>query len=228
MAAPTPVSALVHSSTLVTAGVYLLIRFNYSISVGGYRNAVIMLGILTILIAGGSALIELDIKKVIALSTLRQLGVMFFRIGLRLPFISFFHLISHAYFKAMLFMAAGAMIHSVKDYQDLRKMGGFINNHILIGSVILIRNLSLCGLPFISGFYSKDMILEIFILKEINLIWFIVRILATLLTMAYSCRFALGLFLTPRQRETFSAERDTDLPILAGMGVLIIPSIIGG
>jgi len=187
-----------------------------------------ILGIITILMAGGSALIELDIKKVIALSTLRQLGVIFFSMGLRQPFVSFFHLVSHAYFKAMLFMAAGAMIHSVKDYQDLRKIGGFIDNHILIGSVILIRNLRLCGLPFISGFYSKDMILEMFIIKEVTLVWFGVSILATLLTMAYSCRFALGLFMATRQREAFRAERDTDLPMLTGMGVLVMPSIMGG
>lgn len=187
-----------------------------------------ILGMVTMLMAGGSALIELDIKKVIALSTLRQLGVIFFRMGLRQPFVSLFHLISHAYFKAILFMAAGAMIHSVKDYQDLRKMGGFMSNHILIGSVILIRNLRLCGLPFMSGFYSKDIILEMFILKEVTLVWFGVSILATLLTIAYSCRFALGLFIAIRQREAFRAERDTDLPILAGMGVLVAPSIIGG
>ena len=170
IAAPTPVSALVHSSTLVTAGVYLLIRFNYAISTRGYIRWVLILGILTMTIAGGSALIELDIKKIIALSTLRQLGVIFFSLGLGQPFITFFHLISHAYFKAILFMAAGAAIHRIKDYQDLRKMGGYHNNHIIIGSIIIISNLSLCGLPFMSGFYSKDMILEVFMLIEVNIV----------------------------------------------------------
>jgi len=170
MAAPTPVSALVHSSTLVTAGVYLLIRFNYAINTRGYIRWVLILGILTITMAGGSALIELDIKKIIALSTLRQLGVIFFSLGLGQPFITFFHLVSHAYFKAILFMAAGAAIHRIKDYQDLRKMGGYHNNHIIIGSIIMISNLSLCGLPFMSGFYSKDIILEVFMLIEVNIV----------------------------------------------------------
>merc|ERR1712071_542061 len=114
MAAPTPVSALVHSSTLVTAGVYLILRNNYYIARGGWSSGLLFLGLLTMTMAGVSALFEVDMKKVIALSTLMQ------------PFLAFFHLISHAYFKAMLFMAAGSIIHSLKDYQDLRKIGGRI------------------------------------------------------------------------------------------------------
>ena len=228
IAAPTPVSALVHSSTLVTAGVYLLIRFNYVLTISGWREIVIFLGIITMTIAGGSALIELDIKKIIALSTLSQLGVIFFRLGLGQPFLSFFHLISHAYFKAILFIAAGAIIHRVKDYQDLRKIGGYASNLVRIGIVILVRNLSLCGLPFISGFYSKDLILEIFLIKDIRIITFLVAMLATLLTIAYSCRFALMIFLSAAKRESFSSEADTDLTILFGIRILIIPSIMGG
>ena len=228
MAAPTPVSALVHSSTLVTAGVYLLIRFNYVITIRGYINIVLFLGIITITIAGGSALIELDIKKIIALSTLRQLGVMFFRLGIGQPFLAFFHLVSHAYFKAILFMAAGAIIHRVKDYQDLRKIGGFARNLYRIRIVILVRNLRLCGLPFISGFYSKDLILEILIIMDVNIITIVVAILATILTIAYSCRFAVIIFLIRRKRDSFSSEADTDNTILVGIMVLIIPSIIGG
>jgi len=126
MAAPTPVSALVHSSTLVTAGVYLILRNNYYIARGGWSSGLLFLGLLTMTMAGVSALFEVDMKKVIALSTLRQLGVIFFSLGLMQPFLAFFHLISHAYFKAMLFMAAGSIIHSLKDYQDLRKIGGRI------------------------------------------------------------------------------------------------------
>ena len=228
IAAPTPVSALVHSSTLVTAGVYLLIRFNYIITIRGYRRVVLFLGIITITIAGGSALIELDIKKIIALSTLRQLGVIFFRLGIGQPFLAFFHLVSHAYFKAILFMAAGAIIHSVKDYQDLRKIGGFAGNLFRIRIVILVRNLRLCGLPFISGFYSKDLILEILIMIDVRLITIIVAIVATLLTMAYSCRFAIIIFLIRSKRDAFRSEADTDNTILLGIRVLIIPSIIGG
>lgn len=189
---------------------------------------VLFLGIITITIAGGSALIELDIKKIIALSTLRQLGVIFFRLGLCQPFLSFFHLVSHAYFKAILFMAAGAIIHRVKDYQDLRKIGRYSRNLTSIGIVILIRNLRLCGLPFISGFYSKDLILEILLIYDVDVITMTIAILATLLTMAYSCRFALILFLSRRKRESFRMEGDTDSTILLGIRILIIPSIMGG
>lgn len=228
MAAPTPVSALVHSSTLVTAGVYLLIRFNFIISIKGYRGLVLFLGLITITMAGGAALIELDMKKIIALSTLSQLGVMFFRLGLCQPFLAFFHLVSHAYFKAILFMAAGSMIHRVKDYQDLRKIGGYASNLYRIRMVMLVSNLSLCGLPFISGFYSKDLILEILIMADVNVVVMAVAILATILTMAYSCRFALIMFLSAGKRDSFSMEGDSDYTILAGIRVLIIPSIIGG
>jgi len=119
-------------------------------------------------IAGGAALFELDIKKIIALSTLRQLGVIFFSLGLGLPFMRFFHLVAHAYFKAILFIAAGAVIHRVKDYQDLRKIGRFQGVMPRLSRVIVVRNLRLCGLPFMSGFYSKDVILERIIMNGLD------------------------------------------------------------
>merc|ERR1712141_217040 len=148
IAAPTPVSALVHSSTLVTAGVYLLIRMNLII-------------------------IEIDMKKIIALSTLRQLGIMMLILGMGNPILSFFHLLSHAFFKAILFICAGIVIHNIKDYQDIRKMGiGYSNINFCV-SIILIANISLCGLPFLSGFYSKDLIIEILIIKGKNFFFFI-------------------------------------------------------
>ena len=111
---------------------------------------------------------ELDIKKVIALSTLRQLGVIFFSLGLGLSYLRFFHLLSHAYFKAILFIAAGAVIHRVKDYQDLRKIGTFQVRIPRLAGVIIIRNLRLCGLPFMAGFYSKDVILERIIINRVR------------------------------------------------------------
>lgn len=194
----------------------------------GYSGIVLFLGLITITIAGGSALIELDIKKIIALSTLSQLGVIFFSLGLCQPFLAFFHLVSHAYFKAMLFMAAGSIIHSVKDYQDLRKIGGYARNLYRIRIVILVSNLRLCGLPFISGFYSKDLILEILIIADINIAVIVVAMLATMLTIAYSCRFALIMFSRSGKRDSFRIEGDSDATMLAGMRVLIIPSIIGG
>lgn len=228
MAAPTPVSALVHSSTLVTAGVYLLFRYNYIIVMRGWASTILWVGLLTITIAGASAIFELDIKKVIALSTLSQLGVIFFRLGLGQPFLTFFHLISHAYFKAILFIAAGAIIHSVKDYQDLRKVGSRSLNKPLLGSVILIANISLCGMPFLSGFYSKDLILEIMMINSQGLFLFIISILATILTILYSCRLTLSLFRFYSRREAFSLESDSDIIIIISIGILVLPSIAGG
>ena len=228
MAAPTPVSALVHSSTLVTAGVYLLIRHNYILQARGWVWAVLWLGLTTIVIAGGAALFELDIKKIIALSTLRQLGVIFFSLGLGLPFMSFFHLVAHAYFKAILFIAAGAVIHRVKDYQDLRKIGRFQGVMPRLSRVIVVRNLRLCGLPFMSGFYSKDVILERIIMNGLDAFIWVGAIIGTFLTVLYSCRFRLGVLVRHSKREAFSGEGDRRVTIAMGMAVLIIPSVIGG
>merc|ERR1719445_1707380 len=126
MAAPTPVSALVHSSTLVTAGVYLLIRFNY-----------FFIGRITMLMAGLAAINEIDIKKVIALSTLSQLGVIIITLGLGSPHLSFFHLLSHAYFKAMLFICAGSLIHSIKEYQDIRTISLSERGRVKVTSILI-------------------------------------------------------------------------------------------
>jgi len=228
MAAPTPVSALVHSSTLVTAGVYLLIRHNFFVYINGSTSLVFWLGLITIVIAGGSALFEIDIKKVIALSTLRQLGVIFFSLGLCLPYLTFFHLICHAYFKAMLFIAAGAIIHRVKDYQDIRKIGTKASTFPLLGAVVLIANLSLCGFPFIAGFYSKDSILEIMMMSRVGVISFILALLGTGLTVIYSVRLSLGILGVKSGREVLSQESEMPNLIILGMGVLIIPSVLGG
>merc|ERR1712105_195732 len=119
MAAPTPVSSLVHSSTLVTAGIYLLIRFNNMFISWPAIGALFVIGILTILIAGLSAMFEDDIKKIVALSTLRQLGVIMMVLGAYKPLLAYYHLMLHAYFKAILFMCAGYTIPSIKDYQDI-------------------------------------------------------------------------------------------------------------
>merc|ERR1712115_733865 len=123
MAAPTPVSALVHSSTLVTAGVYLLIRINILLNGIGISNILMVIGTFTIFMAGCAAMLEIDIKKVIALSTLSQLGIIIIIIGAGAPILAYFHLLSHAFFKAILFICAGMIIHNIKDYQDIRKIG---------------------------------------------------------------------------------------------------------
>lgn len=160
IAAPTPVSALVHSSTLVTAGVYLLIRFG-SFNLGYTRMFLFFVSVVTMFISGLVAVYEFDLKKVIALSTLSQLGVIMFSISLGLYLVAFFHLIIHALFKAILFLCAGAIIHGIGGSQDIRFYGGQIVNYPVIRVCLNIANLSLCGIPFISGFYSKDLIVEL-------------------------------------------------------------------
>ena len=188
IAAPTPVSALVHSSTLVTAGVYLLIRINMIIININISNILILIGILTIVIAGITAIIEIDIKKIIALSTLRQLGIIIIILGAGSPLLSFFHLISHAFFKAILFICAGLIIHNMKDYQDIRKIGFRYRNLNYSISIIIIANISLCGLPFLRGFYSKDLIIEIIFIKGKNIFILLLLFFGTILTVIYSCR----------------------------------------
>merc|ERR1712071_117456 len=157
IAAPTPVSALVHSSTLVTAGVYLLIRFSESITLTS-SILLMFLSTVTIFLSGLVANFEYDIKKIIALSTLRQLAVIIFSISLGLYSLAFFHLVIHALFKALLFLCAGVLIHGVGGTQDIRICGGLVQSFPLIGVCINLANLSLCGLPFLSGFYSKEII----------------------------------------------------------------------
>ena len=170
MAAPTPVSALVHSSTLVTAGVYLLVRFRLAFEGQGIQIVLLLLSRLTIFIAGLGANFEYDLKKIIALSTLSQLGVIIRILSLGYSNLAFFHLLSHALFKALLFMCAGAVIHNIKDYQDIRVMGGLVIQMPLTTFCINLANLALCGSPFLAGFYSKDLIWEIAFIREVTLI----------------------------------------------------------
>jgi NADH-ubiquinone oxidoreductase chain 5 len=189
IAAPTPVSALVHSSTLVTAGVYLMIRFNFILLRFPILKYLILVGGLTILMAGIGAIFEIDIKKIIALSTLSQLGVIIIIIGAGFTMLGFFHLVSHAFFKAILFICAGNLIHNFKDYQDIRLISSRSNYLPFTISVFMVANFSLCGLPFISGFYSKDLILEIILMGTLNTVILAIIVIGTALTVIYSFRF---------------------------------------
>ena len=188
MAAPTPVSALVHSSTLVTAGVYLLVRFEPAMHNRVYSQGLLLLGGTTIFIAGLGANFEYDLKKIIALSTLSQLGVIISILGFGLPDLAFFHLLSHALFKALLFICAGVIIHSAKDYQDIRIIGGLSKFMPLTTFYINLANLALCGIPFMAGFYSKDVILEMAFIGFINYISLLMYVFATGLTVCYTAR----------------------------------------
>nr|YP_009558820.1 NADH dehydrogenase subunit 5 [Nanosesarma minutum]QBA83268.1 NADH dehydrogenase subunit 5 [Nanosesarma minutum] len=188
MAAPTPVSALVHSSTLVTAGVYLMIRFSSALENSKIQNWLLLISCLTMFMAGLGANFEYDLKKIIALSTLSQLGVMLSILALGYSDLSFFHLLSHALFKALLFMCAGVIIHSVNGYQDIRYMGCLIKFMPLSVAYMTVANLALCGFPFLAGFYSKDMILEVMFMSWMNFISFLLYVLSTGLTVNYTMR----------------------------------------
>lgn len=191
MAAPTPVSALVHSSTLVTAGVYLIIRFHDLLL---RNNFLFVVGMFTIFISGLGANFETDLKKIIALSTLRQLGVIIIVLSLGIIELSFFHLLRHALFKSLLFLCAGVFIHSIGDIQDIRILGGLEIGCPVRSFYFVACSLALCGFPFIAGFYSKDIIIESYILRRMNSWIFLCLILGTLFTVTYSVRLGYYLF----------------------------------
>lgn len=228
MAAPTPVSALVHSSTLVTAGVFLLIRFNLLLCDLRSSWWLCFVGALTMIIAGLSAINEIDMKKIIALSTLRQLGVIIITLGANMPILSFFHLLSHAYFKAILFICAGSIIHRIRDYQDIRTIALALTRSPLTLSIFFRANLRLSGLPFLRGFFSKDLILEAITIRGPRIVLFLALFFGTLLTVAYSCRVTF--LLTKRRIESSSQSfsYDRDLWIIRGTSFLLPFRILGG
>jgi NADH-ubiquinone oxidoreductase chain 5 len=166
MEGPTPVSALIHAATLVTAGVFLIIRCSIIFDNSNGLFLVVLIGSLTAFFASSVGLVQNDLKRVIAFSTCSQLGYMVFAAGLSNYSIAFFHLSNHALFKALLFLSAGCIIHGISDEQDMRKMGGLIKLFPTSYAMILIGSLALVGFPFLTGFYSKDAILEIAISKN--------------------------------------------------------------
>lgn len=187
IAAPTPVSSLVHSSTLVTAGVYLLIRFFNRLNFN-LLFILLFIGVITIFIAGLGANYEYDLKKIIALSTLSQLGLIIRILACGDTLLAFYHLLTHALFKATLFICAGRIIHSLINCQDIRFIGNLITQIPLTCIIFNISNLSLCGFPFIAGFYSKDLILEFISIRYINVYIYIIFFISTGLTIAYTIR----------------------------------------
>nr|YP_010728405.1 NADH dehydrogenase subunit 5 [Phaenopsectra flavipes]WEF49620.1 NADH dehydrogenase subunit 5 [Phaenopsectra flavipes] len=228
MAAPTPVSALVHSSTLVTAGVYLLIRFNY-LFLDTYLSKVLMLiAGLTMFMAGLGANFEFDLKKIIALSTLSQLGLMMSILSLGFYKLAFFHLLTHALFKALLFMCAGAIIHNMKNSQDIRDMGSLSIYMPFTISCLNIANLALCGFPFLAGFYSKDLILEMVLISQVNIYIFFLFFFSTGLTVSYSFRLFYYLFILSMNQSSMNILNDSSFIMSKSMFGLLLFAILGG
>jgi len=197
MEGPTPVSALIHAATMVTAGVFLVVRcspiFEYSQVA---LNFVAIIGMITAFFAASVAVVQNDIKRIIAYSTCSQLGYMFFATGVGAYHVAIFHLFTHAFFKALLFLGSGSVIHALKDEQDIRNMGGIWKKMPLTWISMIIGTLALTGFPFLSGYYSKDAIIEFAYLKGTNIGYFAagIGIITAVLTAIYSWRLIFKTF----------------------------------
>nr|YP_010722192.1 NADH dehydrogenase subunit 5 [Hebius metusium]WDV09948.1 NADH dehydrogenase subunit 5 [Hebius metusium] len=227
MEGPTPVSALLHSSTMVVAGVFLLIRLHPMLHNSKYMTTTcLILGATTTMFAAAAATTHVDIKKIIALSTTSQLGLMMTMIGLNQPTLAFLHMITHSFFKALLFLCSGSLIHNLNNEQDVRKMGGLQLTYPMTASFLIIANLSLIGTPFLSGFYSKDMIVETMTNSYTNSWTLTMTLIATIMSASYSTKIILSTLVGyPRMNYNFHKEtkniatplfRLTVMSVLAG------------
>ena len=233
MEGPTPVSALIHAATMVTAGVFLVVRcsplFEYSQTA---LNLVTIVGMITAIFAASVALVQNDIKKIVAYSTCSQLGYMFFAAGVGAYHVAMFHLFTHAFFKALLFLGSGSIIHAFKDEQDIRNMGGVRKKLPYTYIFMLIGTLALTGFPFLSGFYSKDAIIEFAYLRNSTLGNYAatIGIFTAFLTSIYSWRLIFKTFHGPYNNKKVLINETHESPIimLAPLLFLSIGAIFAG
>jgi NADH-ubiquinone oxidoreductase chain 5 len=233
MEGPTPVSALIHAATMVTAGVFLLARSSFLYEYApNVLDIVIVIGALTAFFASTTGLVQNDLKRVIAYSTCSQLGYMVFACGLSNYSAGVFHLSNHAFFKALLFLSAGSVIHAVNDEQDMRKMGGLKYLIPFTYSMMVVGSLALIGFPFLTGFYSKDLILEVAYGKYSLLGYFSYTLgtIGAFFTAFYSTRSLYLTFLSKPtgHKQVICNAQDSGPQITIALGSLAIPSILVG
>jgi NADH-quinone oxidoreductase subunit L len=233
MEGPTPVSALIHAATMVTAGVFLVVRCSPIFEYSQFTlNVITYVGLITSLFAASVALLQNDIKKVIAYSTCSQLGYMFFACGISAYSLAMFHLVTHAFFKALLFLGAGCVIHCLHHEQDCKKMGGLYKKLPVTFAFIIIGSIALMGIPPFAGYFSKDLILEyalsIHSFNGTNI--YVLGCLGAFLTSVYSTRLIYLTFLnkTNIKTDTFNKIKEPSFTMLFPLFILSIGAIAGG